>query len=238
MNFESKSILSMSATFLFALTIATVSVLRSGNGENNEKASTEPVEKKSESKENSKFLDLNKVTNLKETFGSPIYVYDEQSLLNQARKALHFPNSYGLAVRYAMKACPNAAILQLFNQQGINFDASSGFEVWRAIKAGIQAQNISLSSQELPTDFQILIEQGIEFNACSLKQLEAFGKLNRGGSCGVRFNPGTGSGGTGKTVSHFVHRTFRLQIYCNIFIIECRRTGSIIWNLVRAIRRC
>jgi diaminopimelate decarboxylase len=40
---------------------------------------------------------------------------------------------------------------------------------------------------------------GIEFNACSLKQLETFGKLFPGGSCGVRFNPGKGSGGTGKT---------------------------------------
>ena len=41
---------------------------------------------------------------------------------------------------------------------------------------------------------------GIEFNACSLTQLETFGKLFPGGKCGVRFNPGKGSGGTGKTV--------------------------------------
>ncbi len=100
-----------------------------------------------------------------------------------------------------MKASPNAAILKLFNSLGVNFDASSGFEVLRAIKAGVKPQQISLSSQELPQDFQQLIELGIEFNACSLKQLEEFGKKNVGGSCGVRFNPGKGSGGTGKTVS-------------------------------------
>ena len=39
----------------------------------------------------------------------------------------------------------------------------------------------------------------MEFNACSLNQLETFGKLFPGGKCGVRFNPGTGSGGNGKT---------------------------------------
>ena len=39
----------------------------------------------------------------------------------------------------------------------------------------------------------------MEFNACSLNQLETFGKLFPGGKCGVRFNPGKGSGGTGKT---------------------------------------
>ena len=82
---------------------------------------------------------------------------------------------------------------------GLHFDASSGFEVRRAIRAGIAASRISLSSQEFPTDFKELYDQGINFNACSLHQLESFGKLFPGGQCGIRFNPGKGSGGTGKT---------------------------------------
>ena len=36
-------------------------------------------------------------------------------------------------------------------------------------------------------------------NACSLSQLEAFGEAFPGGEIGLRFNPGLGSGGTGKT---------------------------------------
>lgn len=40
---------------------------------------------------------------------------------------------------------------------------------------------------------------GIEFNACSLDQLEQFGKLFPGRRCGIRVNPGLGSGGTAKT---------------------------------------
>merc|ERR1740127_321772 len=36
-------------------------------------------------------------------------------------------------------------------------------------------------------------------NACSLSQLRAFGEAFPGGEVGVRFNPGLGSGGTGKT---------------------------------------
>ena len=82
---------------------------------------------------------------------------------------------------------------------GIQFDASSGYEVARAMRAGIKASALSLSSQELPADFEDLIKKGIEFNACSLNQLESFGKICPGGSCGLRFNPGKGSGGTGKT---------------------------------------
>jgi len=44
-----------------------------------------------------------------------------------------------------------------------------------------------------------LLTQGILFNACSLHQLDSFGKMFPGGSCGVRFNPGRGSGGNDKT---------------------------------------
>lgn len=149
--------------------------------------------------ETSNFLSQKLASTIKTEFQTPVFVYDEKTLRSQAQKALDFPNPYGLTVRFAMKACPNAAILQLFYSMGLNFDASSGFEVERAMRAGIPASAMSLSSQELPANFKDLIDKGIEFNACSLHQLDTFGQLFPGGSCGVRFNPGKGSGGTGKT---------------------------------------
>ena len=45
-------------------------------------------------------------------------ITDEKSLISQADKALAFPNMYGLKVRFAMKACPNASILRLFFKKG------------------------------------------------------------------------------------------------------------------------
>ena len=149
--------------------------------------------------ETSNFLDYKLAKSIKERYDTPIYVYDEKTLRSRATLALNFPHPFGLTVRFAMKACPNAAILKLLNSMSIQFDVSSGFEADRAIIAGIPVEHLSLSSQELPRNFESLITKGIEFNACSLHQLEVFGKLFPGGSCGVRFNPGTGSGETGKT---------------------------------------
>ncbi len=102
---------------------------------------------------------------------------------------------------------------------GLHFDASSGFEVTRAMLAGIPASKISLSSQEFPENFSELFSSGISFNACSLMQLEAFGKLFPGRACGIRFNPGKGSGGTTKTnvVSPLVCHHYESQ---NIFIFN------------------
>ena len=65
--------------------------------------------------------------------------------------------------------------------------------------AGVAAEDCSLSTQELSPDFKELIPLGLKMNACSLSQLRAFGEAFPGGEIGVRFNPGLGSGGTGKT---------------------------------------
>ena len=89
--------------------------------------------------------------------GTPVYAYSLDKLEKAADECLAFPNAYGLTVRYAMKASPNAAILKFFSSKGIHIDASSGYEVRRAMAAGIPADHISLSTQELPVDFAELV---------------------------------------------------------------------------------
>lgn len=131
--------------------------------------------------------------------GTPAYVYDEETLRAQAAAALAFPAPFGLTVRYAMKAAPNRRILQLFGGLGLGFDASSGYEVRRLQRAGIALQSVSLSTQELPEDFAEMVHGGLTVNACSLSQLEAYGRAFPGALVGLRFNPGLGSGGTNRT---------------------------------------
>lgn len=158
--------------------------------------------------ENLRFLTPEQALTLRETHGTPLYVYDLATLEKSAREALAFPHAYGLTVRYAMKASSNAVILKVFARLGLHIDASSGWEVRRAMLAGIPADHISLSTQQFPEDFAELHEEGVRFNACSLNQLEQFGRLFPGGRCGVRFNPGLGSGGTGKTNVGGPHSSF------------------------------
>ena len=149
--------------------------------------------------ENHRFLLPVSARQIAAAHGTPCYVYDQATLEAQAEAMLAFPNAYGLTVRFAMKACPNASVLKIFANKGLHFDASSGWEVRRAIHAGIPADRISLSSQELPEDFSTLLNKGVHVNACSLLQLERIGQALPGQEVGLRFNPGRGSGGTGKT---------------------------------------
>ena len=146
-----------------------------------------------------RFLSHSAVRTIARQFGTPVYVYDEARLTQAAQEVLHFPNAFGLTARYAMKALPNGNILRLFDHLGLHFDASSGFEVERAMKAGIAARKIALTAQELPQNFQDLHAAGVAFNACSLAQLRYFGERFPGQELGIRFNPGLGSGGTNRT---------------------------------------
>ncbi|MGF1485118.1 MAG: diaminopimelate decarboxylase [Opitutales bacterium] len=149
--------------------------------------------------ESLRFLTPELARSIRDSHGTPVYVYDLATLRAQAQGALDFPNAFGLTARYAMKACPNAAILQIFLQEGLHIDASSGFEVDRALRAGVPPEKISLSSQEWPKNAAGLHKLGVKFNACSLMQLERFGERFPGSECGLRFNPGLGSGSTSKT---------------------------------------
>lgn len=149
--------------------------------------------------ESLRFLEPGQVRQLASDFGTPLYVYSESLLRQRAEETLAFPNAYGLTVRFAMKACPNRNILQIFSAMGLHIDASSGWEVQRAMAAGVPAAHISLSAQELPENLGELLDLGILFNATSLNQIKTAGELRPGMDIGVRFNPGLGSGGTNRT---------------------------------------
>jgi diaminopimelate decarboxylase len=145
------------------------------------------------------FLNADAVARVAALAGTPAYVYDERTLRRQAAAALAFPNPFGLTVRYAMKACSNGAILRLFRGLGLHIDASSGWEVERALRAGFSPDEISLSTQELPSDAAALVRRGLLVNACSLHQLARLGEALPGARLGLRVNPGLGSGSSSKT---------------------------------------
>lgn len=146
-----------------------------------------------------KFLSPEQVIEITNEFGTPLFVYSQSEIEKRCDIALSFPNEFGLTVRYAMKANPNATVLKVMKKKGIHIDASSIYEVERALLVGFSPDEIMLTSQEISSNLKTLIEKGIFFNACSIHQLETFGKLFPGKNLAIRINPGLGSGATQKT---------------------------------------
>jgi len=145
------------------------------------------------------FLTREQAAEVRERFGTPCYVYDRQRLEAAARTALAFPAPYGFTLRYAMKANPTLGILRVFRALGLHIDASSDFEVERALRAGFAPAQIQLTSQMPSRRLAEFVRRGVRFNACSLHQLDQFGQVAPGGELSVRLNPGLGSGSTNRT---------------------------------------
>lgn len=145
------------------------------------------------------FLTPEQAAEARERFGTPSYVYSRPLLEAAAHQALALPAPYGFTLRYAMKANPSLGVLSVFRSLGLHIDASSDFEVERALRAGFAPEQIQLTSQMPSRRLAEFVNRGVLYNACSLHQLEQFGKAAPGGSVSVRINPGLGSGSTKRT---------------------------------------
>jgi diaminopimelate decarboxylase len=165
-------------------------------------------------------LSPEKVVSAADRFGTPLYLYDEAAIVDKCRLVLGMPNAFGLGVRFAMKANSSRALLQLVASQGIGIDASSLNEARRAHLAGIPHDRMMLTTQDVPEgdarrDLEAMIDQGLVYNACSLRQLELIGDFAgaRHLPLSVRVNPGAGAGesvtrNTGDNYSSFgIHQT-------------------------------
>ena len=131
------------------------------------------------------FLTAEKAAEVRERFGTPCYVYDRARLEATARRALAFAAPYGFTLRYAMKANPSRGILALFRELGLHIDASSDWEVERAIAAGFAPAQIQLTSQMPSRRVKEHVARGVLLNACSLHQLELFGQAAPGHAIAV-----------------------------------------------------
>lgn len=146
-------------------------------------------------------LTVEDVTTCTRDYGTPVYIYDEQVIIERCQNLMNMPNAYGLEPRYAMKANSNKAILQLVSQQGLKIDASSLNEARRANAAGIPLSDIMLTTQECPVeddrrDLERMLVDGMHYNVCSILQLKLIAETaaKHDIPLSMRVHPGVGSG--------------------------------------------
>ena len=129
----------------------------------------------------------------------PCFVYDESTLRKNAQALKAFPHAFGLFPRYAMKAAPTAAILRIFNEEGLSIDASSVFEARGRCDPEVWNGSYFHEFPRALGRLAILVRDGVKVNLCSLNQIRKFASWGIKEPIGLRFNPGLGSGGTNRT---------------------------------------
>ena len=158
------------------------------------------------------FLCPHEVPKIAETFGTPVFVYDVESIKNRFDYFASMPNYAGLKVRYSVKANPNKTILRIYEKLGAFFDVSSVYEANRLTSAGIDAHKILMTAQEMSDGWAELVQRGMEFDAGSLQQLQTYGSEFPDSDVSVRVNPGFGSGLVKKLTSGGNHSSFGIWV--------------------------
>ncbi|MCD6116021.1 diaminopimelate decarboxylase [bacterium] len=143
---------------------------------------------------------------------TPFYFYDGSMIERQCSTLTGMPNAFGINVRYAIKANPSRAVLELIKKQGMMFDAGSLNEAARACIAGISFNKILLTSQDVPHGedlilLQNMMKKGLKYTVCSFLQLKNIASfvIKNKIDLSIRIHPGQGSGAsaTRNTGDHY-----------------------------------
>ncbi|MFO7612943.1 MAG: diaminopimelate decarboxylase [Clostridia bacterium] len=136
------------------------------------------------------------------TFGSPLYVYNEDIFRSRCREMASLVPYENFKATYSIKANANLTLLRIAREEGLHADAMSPGEIHVLEKAGFAPDEIFYISNNVSDEEMLYaIERGIPTSVDSLSQLERYGRLNPGGSVAVRFNPGGGAGHHHKVVT-------------------------------------
>ncbi|MEM0449275.1 MAG: diaminopimelate decarboxylase [Methanomassiliicoccales archaeon] len=137
-----------------------------------------------------------KAMDLAETFGTPIYVTDENALRENYRRIRDAFKPYmPVRVHYACKANTALAILRILEQEGSYIDAVSIGEIEACLRAGFPPQRIlytgvNVSDKELKQ----VVARGVSVNIDSLSELERLARISTDVKISIRVNPQVGAG--------------------------------------------
>ena len=153
--------------------------------------------------------------NIAKEFGSPVYVYDADTIINQYKRLTSaFSKVNNLKINYAVKALSNISVLKLFNSLGSGIDTVSIQEVQLGLRAGFKPENIIFTPNGVSLEeIENVAKLGVQINIDNLSILEQFGTKYPNVPVCIRINPHVMAGGnTNISVGH-IDSKFGISIH-------------------------
>jgi diaminopimelate decarboxylase len=119
------------------------------------------------------------VQKLAEQFGTPLYIYSKNSILDHCKHLEQAFGSLDHLACYAVKANSNPTILSLIAHQGLGADVGSAGELYLARKAGFPSEKITFSGVgKSPQEISYALQENIlAFNVESESELRAISEI-------------------------------------------------------------
>ncbi len=148
-------------------------------------------------------------------FGTPLYVYDENTLVKQYQRLVNAFKGVNLRIKYACKALSNLEILRLFHKIGSGLDAVSIQEVQLGLRAGYAPGEILFTPNGVSfEEIKMGVEAGVVINIDNISILEHFGH-EYGGKvpCCIRLNPHIVAGGNQHIQTGHIDSKFGISVH-------------------------
>ncbi len=182
-----------------------------------------------ELRDGSYFIQNAQVTDIADQFGTPVYVYDAEKIVQQFKSLKMAFSDADVKVKYAIKACSNLSILKLLKRYGAGADAVSIQEAQLALKAGFEPGEIMFSPN--CSEFEEIeeaVKLGLVVNIDNISFLRKFGAQFRSSyPCSIRLNPHIMAGGNYKISTGHSNSKFGISIYQLQQVIEVVRQYNI-----------
>lgn len=123
-----------------------------------------------------------KVSNIAKKYGTPVYVFDKQYIVDVAKAYVDAINetydSYGM-ILYASKAFSCKGIYSLVNKIGLGADVVSGGELYTALSGGMPANKLVMhGNNKLKNELEEAVLAGIRLIVCdSLGEIEILNEI-------------------------------------------------------------
>jgi diaminopimelate decarboxylase len=132
------------------------------------------------------------VIELAERHGTPVFVYDEQQLIDRCTEAVAaFPGG----VAYASKAFLCMAMARIAHDHGMDIDVSTGGELYVALAAGVPASSLLLhGNNKSEAEIRMALESGVDRfvvdSSDEIDRIEALAPAGTTVRALLRINPG------------------------------------------------
>lgn len=145
---------------------------------------------------------------LGEELGTPLYVYDEETLEEAVGQLRALPLD---RLFFAMKANANAEVLRVFEREGLGFECVSPEEIrlLERLFPGIDPGRILFTPNFAPLEeYRFALERGVHVTLDNVYPLRTRPEVFAGRSIWLRIDPGEGDGHHAKVQTAGVHSKF------------------------------
>ncbi|MFM9986531.1 MAG: diaminopimelate decarboxylase [Flavobacteriales bacterium] len=152
---------------------------------------------------------------LVQEFGTPIYVYETNSIRGQYKRLESAFKNTRTKIKYACKANSNINILRFLKSLGAGLDTVSIQEVWLGIQAGFAPSQIMYTPNCVSMEeIRLAVKEGVQINIDNISILEQFGhEFGATVPVCIRINPHVMAGGNINISTGHIDSKFGISIH-------------------------